>query len=120
MPPAASTAVLIERLEAMQCTLQEVRDEMRQLNKLQAEFEKRYTIEHQRIVSAVEGHQTRLERLELSTVARLENDVKQLTGQIAPILFAHKILVWVGGLLGGSVVALIWALIIGTVKIVTP
>lgn len=104
----------------MQTTLAEVRDEIRLMNRAQQEFERRYTVEHQRIVGAVENHQGRLERLEISVIARIENDIKSITEKISPILFAHKILVWVGGLLGGSVVALIWALITGAVKIVTP
>lgn len=78
-----------------------------------------YQREHVRVVDMASSAHDRIDHLEVD-VEKLTVCVQQMKDVIQPVLFVNKILAWVLVAFGGSVVALIWAIITHQVSMVFP
>lgn len=116
-PQASNQAVLIERIETLRVDISELKQLMMTHIEAQEQDQRQYLREHAKVEASTVAAHRRLDDLEKLT-AGLVNDTKALKDAIQPLIFANKILTWVGVLLGGSVVALIWSIITGQVTLV--
>lgn len=51
---------------------------------------------------------------------KIDELLEELSKSVQPLVYQSKVLTWLGGALGLSILALIWAIIIGQVQIVFP
>lgn len=112
MAPAGqpSNAVLLERVNALQCDLQEINAEMRKFFDEIRKFQLSYTESHTALVLRVNQTDARLDAL--------EKLVGKLTGDMNRIMPVYRAVTWIAAILGASVIALIWSLITGQATIV--
>lgn len=78
-----------------------------------------YQREHVRVIDMATSAHERIDHIELD-VEKLTICVNQMKDVIQPVLFVNKILAWVLVAFGGSVVALIWAIITHQVSLIMP
>lgn len=67
--------------------------------------------------NAVTLHTQRLDLAE-KNILTLQDELLKLTKNIQPLIFVNRIFVWIGIALGGSVLALIWAILTHAVEII--
>lgn len=112
-----SVAVLVERLSNMQTDVTEICANIGALVTGFQEFRQLYLLEHASVVNRTEAHEKTLvdhgRKLE-----ELEKDYKKLYEMITPLIHTNKIVVWIGAVLGLSVLGLIWSIITGQVVLV--
>lgn len=99
MPPPSevSTAVLLQQLQSLGESMARMEKKLDAVDCRVQTIEKD-NVRKDAVVEKVEDHETRLRDLE----------------KLAP---AMRVVIWVAGILGASVIALIWALITGSAQI---
>ena len=73
--------------------------------------------EYIQVKSDVEDHEKKLAHLDVC-MSLMQKDQVNLQNKIGPLLVMHRVLVWIAVVLGGSVIALLWSLLIGVISIV--
>ena len=123
---AASNEVIIERLEHLRCDIQEIKAALEKRGEQDQKFRDEYQREYAKVDGKTEKAHTRIDELNQRMAAmstQTESNQKALEDlqkAIQPLVTANKILVWIGGVLGVSTVALIWSLITGQAQLVFP
>lgn len=118
--------VLNERIVSMQVDLTEIKLAIQCMTANYDELERLYLVEHERLTGKVEITNRRLDDqsakidAEAQRVKVLADQLLQLEKSIQPLIVSNKILVWVGTLLGGSVILLIWMILTGQASVVFP
>lgn len=110
---------IIERLKGIQEDVAEIKADLRAYNEREVAFQRHYEREHQIVLGKAEAAHRRIDGLE-PKVAENADQVKILTNLIQPLISTNKVLIWLGVGFGLSVVALIWAIIIGQAQVVFP
>ena len=100
--------VLRERLDTVQRDLKEIKNGVKDIDKNQRKLSEEFLV-------ACEQNAHRDERLD-----KHDERIKAIEDAIKPMIFAYKILAWVGTLLGGSIFVLVWMVITGQVQLVFP
>ena len=108
-PIDVSNSVLNQKIDALQQTLNEVRASLVRLDDEARKAEIESVRNNARIENKADAANARIDRLAAQMVA-LEHDIPAL-------MLAYKVLVFIGGALGLSIIALIWALITGQAHI---
>lgn len=84
---------------------------------------KTYEVEHVRVVSDVDNIRKRLDAIDKPKDGRLdqiEAQLDQITKDLQPLVTANRIMVWIAGALGVSVIGLIWAILTHQILLVVP
>jgi len=107
MTPDDQTAyeVLLERIDGVRVDLSHLREGVKCLEK-QANG---YMTEYAKTTVRIENHDER--------IRNLEGNFDKLKDLIRPLIATNKILSYLGGVLGGSVLLLIWMMITGQVSV---
>lgn len=113
----ANVEVILERVEGLKADIGEVKVGMTCIGERQAAFEKVYILEHQKVVNETFNAKARLDGLDKS-LEEHRKLVEELRKVVQPLTTAYRILVWMGTILGGSVLVLVWMLITGEVRLV--
>lgn len=83
------------------------------------DFERVYAVAHTEL-----DNKANHAHLRIDEVKRQQEDasaqLKALRDAIQPMIYTNRILAWIGGLLGASIIGLIWALVVGQVTVVLP
>jgi hypothetical protein len=113
-------------MDMAQVSNAQIADEIKELkarfiehDKIEREFQAQYWMRHSEVKQSAEASHRRIDKIEVAQ-AEMHRDYKQLASQIAPLIQAYKILAFLGGAIGLSIIALIWSLITGSVIIATP
>lgn len=107
-----SNKVLAERIDTMIAALGEVKEIAQRLDDRLRQLEKNEIIEHSRLETKIDSVHRRLNGHDIQFLEMLKA-IEPLEG----LLFAFRILSFIGSALGISVIALIWALITGQARI---
>ncbi len=118
-PTSPSNGVLLERLENVACDVREVRDTLNAHATREQEFEKSYIRSHEQIVANCDQNTKRIDRLE-GQLASLSHTIDELQRAVQPLIATNKILTWLAIALGGSIVALIWGILMHQVTVSIP
>ena len=120
MPPQpTSNAVLLERIENIIEKVDELAGDIRCNNGEFVKFAREYAGAHTQVVNSTEQAHKRIDELKTRMDA-LELSVKKMTDSIHPLIYTNKILTWLAGVLGVSIVALIWSIITHTLELTVP
>jgi DNA repair exonuclease SbcCD ATPase subunit len=107
-----SNEVIIERLTGLKEDLEKLNTVVTCLNENYQGFMTRYVQGHTEVEMKASAAHQRLDRLE----PRLEG----LEKAVAPLIMANKVIVWIAGVLGLSVIAMIWSVLTHQVQMVFP
>ena len=91
-------------------------------------FEKTYIAEHAKLASVVDAAHTRIDNQAIR-LAEIKIEIYELTKNtraqllllteaIQPLIMTSRVLMWIGGIAGASITALIIAIITGNVQLV--
>ena len=108
--------VVITHLEHVREDIGEIKENVKSLDKREAEFERMYVKEHTILADKAEDAHKRIDKQE-DEISTLKNEVRVICDKLSPIIQGHKIMVFIGAALGMSVLALIWSLITGNVEL---
>jgi len=122
--------VLAKQMEYTVKAVDEIKVSLSCFEKKRAEEWVEYKVEHARVVDDIEdvnGKYSQLDRdfggkyskLDKDT-QQLQRDLQTLKDAIAPLIISNKILIWIGGILGTSVIIFVWSLITHAVEVITP
>ena len=110
--PTPPNAVILERIDNLRSDIAELKTQVTCINDNQYRFEKTYVERHAEVVTMAEKNKERLDKL--------EPQVDRLIESIKPWVFQSRIIAWLAGIFGASVIALIWAIITHQVTIAAP
>ena len=118
MTPDDQTAyeVLLERIEGVKNDTSEIRSKVECLDKNYQVFREEYTRGHATMEAAVARAHERIDEHD-EKIAILVHSFEKQRDLIQPLIATNKILSWMGGTLGGSVLLLIWLVITGQVQL---
>lgn len=125
-PASNNAAVLNERVVSIQSDIGEIKSSLACVSSNLERLERLYLVEHEKLSGRLDVTSRRLdEQITRSNdntkrIEEITNQVIKLEKSIQPLIFSNKILIWLGGILGASVVALIWMIITGQVALVFP
>ena len=118
-PLAESQGIVLERIESLRCDIAELRGAVDVLTRDYREFREVYVGAHVSLEAKAEAAHRRLDE-HINGQKDLENDVKQLKEQLAPVVLWGKIIGFVGSAVMLSIIALIWSLITGELRLIVP
>ena len=118
-PTTTSNAVLLERIENVGSKVDDVANTLKEHNQREMAFSERYNVAHSQVVNSTNQAHIRIDDLDKQIKANKEA-IDQLRQAIQPLIYTNKILTWLAILMGGSIFALIWAILTHTVTIVIP
>lgn len=107
-----TNAVIVARLDNLISDVTEIKDSLRCHIESQDKFERNALVEHARIGDRGDAAHRRLDET--------EKRIKALEDAIQPIIYANKVMTWIGGILALSVIGLIWMIITQQVRLVFP
>jgi len=111
-----AVAVLEERLSNLQSDITQIGCNVSTLITGFHDFRNTYVSEHAKVVSRTEAHgETLIDHKK--RIEELEKEYKKLLDMITPLIQTNKVVVWIGAVLGMSVLGLIWAIITGQVTL---
>ena len=118
-PPTGtrSVAVLEERMTNLQTDITQIGCNVSTLVTGFQDFRHKYVEEHAKVVSRTEAHDITLVDHK-KRIEELEKEYRKLLDMITPLIHTNKIVVWIGAVLGLSVLGLIWSIITGQVVLV--
>jgi len=120
MPPTPiSNAVLLEKLDNVIKKVDGLSSDMRCNANEFTNFAKEYTGSHTQVVESDKQAHARINELK-KRMDDFDDAMKKLTESIQPLIVTNKILSWLAIAFGGSVIALIWAIVTHTVELVAP
>jgi len=108
-PTQPNSAVIVEKIEHLSQDVCELNDTVKENLKEQVEFRIQYAKGHAELVTQVEDHEERIEKLE-----QLCADLKDA---IAPLIFANKAVMFTGSVLMVSIIGLIIAILTHQVQL---
>jgi len=108
----AQLAVVVERVEQIYSIVSKVENKTEANGRAVDALVTRYEVEHSRVVDKAQAAHTRIDELKCT--------VEDLKKAIAPLIPAYKAIMWLGGVIGVTLVAFIWSLITGQVVVVVP
>ena len=114
---ASELAVVSERLHAVQGDVTEIKQTVKCFDNREMAFEKHYIKEHARLVHKTDAAHKRLDNHD-NQLSDIKAQLLILTKSIQPLIVTNKFLGWMGGVLGISILLLIWMIIIGQVTLV--
>lgn len=108
--------VLLERLSNVQTDVSDIKATVKCIEKRETTFERQYIKENAAVVQRASEAHNRLDSVEQEqkTQRKLITDLQKT---IQPLVATNKIISWMGGILGASVLLLIWLLITGQVQL---
>ena len=111
MSPEDNTAydVLLERIETVRDDAREIKSSVKCLDQNYRAFREEYTRGHVQVESSIERAHERIDEN--------EEAIGNLRKAVEPLVPTYKVLLWIGGALGTSVLVLIWMLITGQVQL---
>lgn len=118
-PSKNDTAVILERIDSLRDDIAEVKAGMSDVTSWRHEFEKRYEVAHNDIDHKANLAHQRIDEIKLKQEENTAQ-IKALRDAIQPMIYTNKVLSFIGGTLGVSVIALIWAIMTGQVSLVFP
>ena len=118
MPAGAGdeTAVLIERLKNLSDDLAKIDRGVSSLDSRFGIFERSYLVEHAKVVNRADDAHSKITD-HLRRIERLEASFEALSKMIQPLINTNKIVVWIGGALGISLLGLVWSILTGQVTL---
>jgi len=120
MPPTpTSNAVLLERIENVLDKVDGIATDVKcNANEFTA-FAKEYAGAHVAVVEETKRAHSRIDELKLR-MDQMDAAIKALTDSVRPLVYTNKILTWLAIGFGGSIIALIWAILTHTVELIAP
>ena len=115
----AAGEVILEKVSNLQEDVSEIKTEVGCLNKNYQAFQREYIKESAELsMKAVSSHR-RLDVHEKRMEA-IEAQMKEIRDALPPLIMTNRVLAFVGGAVGLSVIALIWSLITGNAVMFIP
>ncbi len=124
--PSSQNAVIIERLDSIRGDIGELKAVLTEVNAWRNDFQAHYATAHAELDHKSNRAHLRVDEIERRAGEldrRTEENMKairSLENAIQPMIYTNRILAWLGGLLGVSMIALIWSIVIGQVSVVFP
>lgn len=118
-PIGLSTAVIAEKLDVIAAGQNEIKAAVSSLDARMDAFERssiKATAEMQSEVVRAHGRIIEHEK----TLDEHSKQIKALNDVIQPMIYTNRVLGWLAGLIGASVLALLWAILVGQVQVVFP
>jgi len=110
-PTTASTiAVVLTRIEALACDVKDLRFEVKTNNLAAIEFREKYYSAHEQSLNMAQRAHERLDAHD-TRITALQHDCETLTQAVSPLIFANKIVMFIGSALMLSIIGLIVAII---------
>ena len=120
MPPSQiSNAVLLEKINNVLKEVGDMAGDIKCNANDFAKFANEYAGAHVKVVERADNAHSRIDELN-KRVDALDAAMKKLTDSIHPLIYTNKILTWLAGVLGVSIVALIWSIITHTLELTVP
>jgi uncharacterized protein YPO0396 len=120
MPPSQiSNAVLLEKINNVLKEVGDMAGDIKCNANDFAKFANEYAGAHVKVVERADNAHSRIDELN-KRVDALDAAMKKLTDSIHPLIYTNKVLTWLAIGFGGSVIALIWAILTHAVEIVAP
>lgn len=119
MPGDASQGVVLERIESLRCDIAELRGAVDVLTRDYRNFREVYVGAHVTLDGKADAAHRRLDDHDKRHVG-LEQEVEQLKNQLTPLVLWGKVVAFVGSAVMLSVIALIWSLITGQMRLIVP
>lgn len=104
MPAPVTNGVVLERIENMRCDVTEIKGDVKQLMGLPGQMSQAN--------SRLDDHD--------AEIKELRKQMQTVRDAIQPLIQTNKMLAWLAGIIGVSIVSLIWMMIIGQVQVVFP
>jgi hypothetical protein len=121
-----SLDVLLERLDYLRNEIAEMKDQLRVHLKSEQDWERDSIEVHSTLRNAIDAAHRRLDD-QAKRLGEQEEQIKGVTAEIrllqsmiGPLVTTNKILSVIGGLLGTSIFALIWAILLHRISISIP
>lgn len=114
------------RLDTLQADITEIKSTVTCFAGNLERLERVYLVEHEKLVGRVDkiallvDDQASRSAANTRRISELADQVIKLEKAIQPLIVTNKILSWLFGILGASVLGLIWSLITGQVTLVVP
>ena len=107
---ASIIAVVLSRIEALSGDVKDLTSEVKTNNQATIEFREKYYSAHEQSLSIARRAHERLDAHD-TRITALQNDCESLTKAISPMIFANKIVMFIGSALMLSIIGLIVAII---------
>lgn len=114
-----SNAVLLEKINNVLEKVDDLAGDVKCNSTDFSKFAKEYAGAHAEVVGRADHAHKRIDELKLRMDAT-DEAVKKLTDSIRPLIYTNKILTWLAVGFGGSVIALIWAILTHTIELTAP
>jgi hypothetical protein len=111
--------VILEKLNFVFDKIEKITNKIEGICSQQNAFIRDYIAQHAVVEQKAEVAHNRLDYVE-KRIEFLEINIKKITDMMPSLVATNKVLIFVAGALGLSVVGLIWSLIIGQVQLVFP
>ena len=120
--------ILTERIQSTRDDIAEIKAASERVETRGMTFEKLYIAEHAKLVGVTESAHARIDnhaikiaeiKVELYKLTESTRDqLRLLTEAIQPLVMTSRVLIWIGGIAGAAVTALVIAIITGQVQLV--
>lgn len=107
---ASTIAVVLSRIEALACDVKDLRSEVKTNNLAAIEFREKYYSAHEQSLNMAQRAHERLDTHN-ERIAAIERECEALNNSVSPLIFANKVLMFVGSALMLSIIGLIVAII---------
>jgi hypothetical protein len=111
--------VILERITNVQGDVSEIKTSVGCLSKDSQTFQRQYIRDHSEVTMKVSASHRRLDEHELRMKA-IEAQMQELRDALHPLIITNRILGFIGGAVGLSVIALIWSLVTGRAILLIP
>lgn len=118
-PASAQLGILTERIEAQSATLCEVRADIKAIGEAVTNLATEYRVEHARVVDRTHAAHQRIDGVERRLDA-LTSATDEMRKTIQPLIATSKVIMWLGGVVGVTLVAFLWSIMTGQVTVLFP
>jgi hypothetical protein len=110
----AELRVYVEKIVA---DIADLKTSLKEHDRVERDFQREYWQRHTKVAESAERAHFRIDDL-VETIREIKDWHKKLGESITPLMHTNKIILFIGGALGLSVLALIWSLITGQAIII--
>ena len=111
--------VILEKINNVQGDVSEIKQDVKNLSNNYRAFERESIRERANLVGKVNAAQTYAEE-NRRRIVDIEKKMTEIQNALQPLIATNKLLAFIGGALGISIIALIWALITGQAILAFP
>lgn len=112
-------AVILERIDFLRDDIGELKKSVICLENNYASLRHEYAVEHVRVVDKADAAHKRLDIHE-QKIEAIVSTLDRMERAMSPLITTNRLILWIGGIFGVSIITLIWMLITQEAKLIFP